>query len=68
MSAYLYDAIRTPFGRHGGALAEERPDDLAAHVVRALLARLPDLDPARIDDVGATLIGYRDLRAAMRDG
>jgi acetyl-CoA acetyltransferase family protein len=50
-AAYLYDAIRTPFGRHGGALAEVRPDDLAAHVVRELLARFPDLDPARIDDV-----------------
>jgi acetyl-CoA acetyltransferase family protein len=51
MSAFLYDAIRTPFGRHGGALAEVRPDDLAALVVRELLARFPDLDPARIDDV-----------------
>jgi acetyl-CoA acetyltransferase family protein len=49
--AFVYDAIRTPFGRHGGALAEARPDDLAAHVVRELLARSPDLDPARIDDV-----------------
>jgi len=50
-AAYLYDAIRTPFGRHGGALAGVRPDDLAAHAVRALLERTPDLDPARIDDV-----------------
>ena len=50
-AAYLYDAIRTPFGRHGGALAGVRPDDLAAHVVRELLARSPELDPARIDDV-----------------
>ena len=49
--AYLYDAIRTPFGRHGGALAGVRPDDLAAHVLRELLARSPGLDPARIDDV-----------------
>ena len=51
MPAYLYDAIRTPFGKYGGALAGVRPDDLAAHVVRALLDRAPDLDPARIDDV-----------------
>ena len=51
LSAYLYDAIRTPFGRHGGALAGVRPDDLAAHVVRELLARSPDLDPERIGDV-----------------
>jgi acetyl-CoA acetyltransferase family protein len=50
-AAYLYDGIRTPFGRHGGALAGVRPDDLAAHVVRELLARSPELDPARIDDV-----------------
>ncbi len=50
-AAYLYDGIRTPFGRHGGALAGVRPDDLAAHVVRELLARSPGLDPARIDDV-----------------
>jgi acetyl-CoA acetyltransferase family protein len=47
----VYDAVRTPFGRYGGALARVRPDDLAAHVVRALLARSPNLDPARIDDV-----------------
>jgi len=50
-AAYVYDAIRTPFGRHGGALAEVRPDDLAAHVVGELLGRSPELDPERIDDV-----------------
>ena len=50
-AAYVYDAIRTPFGRHGGALAGVRPDDLAAHVVRELLARSPDLDPEQIGDV-----------------
>jgi hypothetical protein len=50
-AAYLYDGIRTPFGRHGGALAGVRPDDLAAHVVRELLARSPALDPGRIGDV-----------------
>jgi acetyl-CoA acetyltransferase family protein len=50
-AAYLYDGIRTPFGRHGGALAGVRPDDLAAHVVRELLARSPQLDPGRIGDV-----------------
>ena len=50
-AAYLYDGIRTPFGRHGGALAGVRPDDLAAHVMRALLARSPSLDPALIGDV-----------------
>jgi acetyl-CoA acetyltransferase family protein len=49
--AYVLDAVRTPFGRYGGALARVRPDDLAAHAVRAVLDRAPELDPARIDDV-----------------
>ena len=49
--AYVLDAVRSPFGRYGGGLAEVRPDDLAAHVVTALLERSPDLDPGRIDDV-----------------
>ncbi len=48
---FVYDAVRTPFGKYGGALAGVRPDDLAAHVVRALVGRSPDLDPARIDEV-----------------
>lgn len=48
---YVVDSVRTPVGKYGGALAEVRPDDLAAHVVRALLDRTPALDPARIDDV-----------------
>jgi acetyl-CoA acetyltransferase family protein len=48
---YILDAVRTPFGRYGGALAEVRPDDLAAHVLRTLLERSPDLDPAAIEDV-----------------
>ena len=50
-AAYVYDAVRTPFGRYGGALAGVRPDDLGAGAVRSLLARLPQLDPAEIDDV-----------------
>ncbi len=49
--AYLYDAVRTPFGKYGGALAKVRPDDLAAHVVTELLKRHPDLDPAEIDEI-----------------
>ncbi len=44
------DAVRTPIGRHGGALASVRPDDLAAIPIRALVART-GIDPARIDDV-----------------
>jgi acetyl-CoA acetyltransferase family protein len=50
-AAYLYDYVRTPIGRHGGGLARVRPDDMAAHVVKALMERNPGLDPERIDDV-----------------
>ncbi|MBD7995151.1 thiolase family protein [Arthrobacter sp. Sa2CUA1] len=49
--AYIYDAVRTPFGRFGGALAAVRPDDLAAQVVKAAVSRAPGLDPERIDEV-----------------
>jgi len=45
--AYVLDAVRTPFGRYGGALAGVRPDDLAAHAVQALLARSPGSTRAR---------------------
>ncbi|MFI9237983.1 thiolase family protein [Streptomyces sp. NPDC053079] len=48
---YIVDAVRTPVGKYGGALSRVRPDDLAAHVVRALVDRSPALDPARVDDV-----------------
>jgi acetyl-CoA acetyltransferase family protein len=50
-ASYVFDAVRTPFGRHGKSLAGVRPDDLAAHSMRALLERHPALDPARVDDV-----------------
>ena len=46
----IVDGLRTPFGRYGGALAGVRPDDLAAHVIRALVART-EIDPTLIDDV-----------------
>jgi acetyl-CoA acyltransferase len=49
--AFLYAAARSPFGRLGSALAEVRPDDLAATAVTGVLAKAPDLDPAEIDDV-----------------
>ncbi|GGT05559.1 thiolase family protein [Streptomyces chromofuscus] len=48
---YVVDAVRTPIGRYNGALAAVRPDDLAAHAIRELLARTPGLDPSRIEDV-----------------
>ena len=50
-AAYVLDAVRAPFGRYGGSLAKVRPDDLAAHVVKALLDRTPGLDPGQVDEV-----------------
>ena len=49
--AFLVDGVRTPIGRYGGALAAVRPDDLAAHVLRALVERLPGVDWSAVDDV-----------------
>lgn len=48
---YIYDALRTPFGRLGGGLAGVRPDDLAATVITKLVERYPNLDRNAIDDV-----------------
>ena len=50
-TVYICDAIRTPFGRYGGALAGVRADDLAAVPIAELRARNPQLDVTRIDDV-----------------
>ncbi len=50
-TVYICDAVRTPFGRYGGALAAVRTDDLAAIPIAALLQRNPGLDGARVDDV-----------------
>lgn len=65
---YFAAARRTPIGRLRGALATVRPDDLSATVLRALLADLPALDPARIDDVywGAANQAGEDNRNAAR--
>ncbi len=49
-TAVVVDGRRTPFGRYGGALANARPDDMAAHVIRAVVERT-GLDPESIDDV-----------------
>lgn len=49
-ATHIFDAVRTPFGRYGKGLADVRPDDLAAVVMRATVQRT-GLDPARIDDV-----------------
>jgi len=62
MDVFIADAVRTPIGRYAGGLASVRPDDLAASAVKALVARHPDLDPARIDDVY-----FGDANAAGED-
>ena len=48
--AWIVEALRTPVGRYGGALAGVRPDDLAATVLEAIIAR-SGINPALIDDV-----------------
>jgi acetyl-CoA C-acetyltransferase len=67
MNAYLYDGLRTPFGRHAGALAPVRPDDLLAGVIRAVLARSP-FQGASIEDViaGCTNQAGEDSRNVAR--
>jgi 3-oxoadipyl-CoA thiolase len=66
-SAYLVAAVRTPIGKHRGALASVRADDLAAHVIRALGERAPALLP-RVDHVvfGATNQAGEDNRNVAR--
>ena len=48
--AFLCEGLRTPIGRYGGALASVRPDDMLAHVIRQVMALVPDLPGAAIDD------------------
>ena len=49
--AFIVDAIRTPFGRYGGALSSVRTDDLGAIPIKALIARNPKVDWAAVADV-----------------
>ncbi|MFN6942333.1 MAG: 3-oxoadipyl-CoA thiolase, partial [Parvibaculum sp.] len=49
--AYICDAVRTPIGRYGGSLASVRADDLGAVPLMALMARNPDVNWGRVDDV-----------------
>ncbi len=65
--AYLVDAVRTPMGSYRGALSGVRPDDLAAHVVRAIVERT-GIDPAEITDVylGAANQSGEDNRDVAR--
>ena len=48
-AAFVCDAVRTPIGRYGGALARVRTDDLGALPIRTLIERNPQLDPEAID-------------------
>ena len=50
-AAFIIDGVRTAIGNLGGGLADIRPDDLASHVIKELMARHPKLDPAAIADV-----------------
>src|SRR6185503_9712477 len=50
LDAYIYDGLRSPIGRHAGKLAPLRPDDLAAEVIKEVVAR-NKIDPAEISDV-----------------
>ncbi|HXF63314.1 MAG TPA: acetyl-CoA C-acyltransferase [Caldilineaceae bacterium] len=65
--AVIVDAVRTPVGSYGGALRQVRPDDLAAHVLRALVART-GLDPALVEEVvlGCTNQAGEDNRNVAR--
>jgi acetyl-CoA acyltransferase len=69
-AVFAVDACRTPVGKIKGALSSARPDHLTADVLRALLARSPWLDPARIDDVywGAANQAGEDNRNVARMG
>ncbi len=67
-TCYVIDAVRTPIGRYGGKLKDTRPDDLLAHVIRVLLSRNPNIDPAAIEDViaGAANQAGEDNRNVAR--
>ncbi|MDX1268911.1 MAG: 3-oxoadipyl-CoA thiolase, partial [Oceanisphaera sp.] len=66
-NAYIYDGIRTPFGRFGGQLASVRPDDLLALAIKTLVQRTP-FNPEHFDDVvaGCTNQAGEDSRNVAR--
>ncbi|MEO5675849.1 MAG: acetyl-CoA C-acyltransferase [Chitinophagales bacterium] len=67
-SVYVVDALRTPIGKYGGILSAIRPDDLAAYVIRAIIARNPEVDVYRIEDIifGAANQAGEDNRNVAR--
>lgn len=66
--AYVIDAVRTPIGRYGGRLSTVRPDDMLAHMIKALLTRNPEVQPSLIEDViaGAANQAGEDNRNVAR--
>jgi 3-oxoadipyl-CoA thiolase len=69
-TVYVIDAIRTPVGKFGGTLSTTRPDDLLAHVIKALVERNPSIDVNAIEDViaGAANQAGEDNRDVARMG
>lgn len=67
LDAYLYDGLRTPFGRHAGALAKVRPDDLLADIMKAVMKKAP-FKPEQIEDivVGCANQAGEDSRCVAR--
>jgi acetyl-CoA C-acetyltransferase len=67
-TCYIIDAVRTPIGRYGGKLSSIRPDDLLAHVIKALIERNPSIDVNQIEDViaGAANQAGEDNRDVAR--
>jgi len=67
-AAYIIDAVRTPVGKFGGSLVTVRPDDLAAHVIKAIVQRNPDADYSKVEDVimGAANQAGEDNRNVAR--
>ncbi|MFA6058067.1 MAG: acetyl-CoA C-acyltransferase [Taibaiella sp.] len=67
-NVYIIDAIRTPIGKYGGTLSTVRPDDMLAHVIKALVERNPSVDVNAIEDViaGAANQAGEDNRDVAR--
>ena len=67
-TVYVIDSVRTPIGKYGGALSGIRPDDMLAHVIKALMARNDSINPNAIEDViaGAANQSGEDNRNVAR--
>lgn len=67
-NVYIIDAVRTPIGKYGGTLSTVRPDDMLAHVIKALVARNPSVDVNAIEDIiaGAANQAGEDNRDVAR--